>query len=63
LIERYASSIDLRNIDGIMAKDMGEWHIETHNAFHDYYRQVDQMILSSQAEDQQFNLEIIKSRF
>jgi len=29
LIEKYACSIDLRNIDGIMAQHMGDWHQET----------------------------------
>ena len=62
LIEQYSCAIDARNIDGIMAKDMGAWYPETHEAFQDYYNLVDNLIKLSTEKDKHLDLEIIKSK-
>jgi len=61
LTEHYAASIDLRNIDGIMAKDIGAWYPETYSCFMDYYNLVDTLIQESSSAQHQFNLDIIKT--
>jgi hypothetical protein len=41
LTEKWRISIDVRNSQGVMSKNMGTWFKETDQYFKDYYIKVD----------------------
>jgi len=63
LLTDYQCSIDVRNHNGIMAKDIGCWHDKIGRIFKDFYAEFDKKmgVLVGPDEDEKYSVKIAES--
>ena len=63
LLTDYQCSIDVRNQNGIMAKDVGFWHDKIHRVYADFYSEFDKAmgVMTGVDEDEKYSEAIANS--
>jgi hypothetical protein len=51
LIENSKSGMDIRNLSGVQAKNMGAWYPEITKTFHDYLTKVEQTLIQQSKDN------------